>query len=81
MMIGSVELAIVTSIYPLRLLFIGTAVIVAGVVAFALLTRKRGSTTFVSHGITWTPTKFAMAFAVILIVTLAIGAVGYLPHP
>jgi hypothetical protein len=80
-MIGSVELWIVTSSYPLRLLFIGTAVIVAGVVAFALLTRKCGSTTFVSHGITWTPTKFAMAFAVILIVTLAIGAVVYLPHP
>jgi hypothetical protein len=80
-MTSSVELWIVTSSYPLRLLFIGTAVIVAGVVAFALLTRKGGSTTFVSHGVTWTPTKFAMAFAVILIVTLAIGAVVYLPHP
>ena len=79
--LGSVELGIISSIYPLRLLFLGSAVIVAGVVAFALLTRKRGSTTFVSHGITWTPTKFAMAFAVILIVTLAIGAVVYLPHP
>jgi len=87
--LGSVELGIISSSYLLRLLFLGSAVIVAGVVGFALLTRKYESTTlggrrgrtFVSHGVTWTPTMFAMVFAIILIVTLAIGTVVYLPHP
>jgi hypothetical protein len=66
--------------YPLHLVFLGTAVIVAGIIGYALLSWKYGGTTWVSHGIRWTPGRFAAAFAVILIVTLAIGAVVYLPH-
>ena len=68
--------------YELRLFLLGTAVVIAGIISYMLLSRRHGGSTWVSHGITWTPVRFILAFAVILIVTLAIGTVLYrLPHP
>lgn len=67
--------------YSERLFRLGTVVVIAGIIGYTLLSWKQRSSTLISHGVTWTPITYTLAFAVILIVTLAIGAIVYLPHP